>query len=83
MVGLVNNGEIKPSHFVVRAGGVALTPEGRKAVLAAYERRLATEVRHPVFGYRVSYRRVMEVQARLLGAYLLGEVPEYVPFVTR
>lgn len=83
VVNLVNNGEIKPSHFVVRAGGVALTPEGRKAVLAAYERRLATEVRHPVFGYKVSYRRVMEVQARLLGAYLLGEVPEYVAFVTR
>ncbi|MGH9090234.1 MAG: CRISPR-associated endonuclease Cas4g/Cas1g [Acidimicrobiales bacterium] len=83
VVSLVNNGEIKPSHFVVRAGGVALTPEGRKAVLAAYERRLATEVRHPVFGYKASYRRVMEVQARLLGAYLLGEVPEYVAFVTR
>lgn len=83
VVNLVNNGEIKPSHFVVRAGGVALTADGRKAVLAAYERRLATEVRHPVFGYKVSYRRVMEVQARLLGAYLLGEVPEYVAFVTR
>lgn len=83
VINLVNNGEIKPSHFVVRAGGVALTPEGRKAVLAAYERRLATEVRHPVFGYKVSYRRLMEVQARLLGAYLLGEVPEYVAFVTR
>jgi CRISP-associated protein Cas1 len=82
-VNLINNGEIRPSHFVVRAGGVALTPEGRKAVLAGYERRLATEVRHPVFGYQVTYRRVMEVQARLLGAYLLGEVPEYAAFVTR
>ncbi|HVX23553.1 MAG TPA: CRISPR-associated endonuclease Cas1 [Acidimicrobiales bacterium] len=83
VINLVNNGEIRPPHFVVRAGGVALTPEGRKVVLAGYERRLATEVRHPVFGYQVTYRRVMEVQARLLGAYLLGEVPEYVPFVTR
>lgn len=83
VVNLINNGEIRPSHFVVRAGGVALTPEGRKTVLTSYERRLATEVRHPVFGYRITYRRVMEVQARLLGALLLGEVPEYVSFVTR
>lgn len=83
VVNLINNGEIRPSHFVVRAGGVALTAEGRKAVLAGYERRLATEVTHPVFGYQITYRRVMEVQARLLGAYLLGEVPEYIAFVTR
>lgn len=80
---LVNNGEIRGSHFVVRAGGVALTREARRIVLKAYERRLDTEVRHPVFGYRVSCRRVLEVQARLLGAHLLGEVPEYVAFVTR
>lgn len=83
VVNLINNGEIRPPHFLVRAGGVALTPEGRKVVLAAYERRLATEVRHPVFGYQITYRRVMEVQARLLGAHLLGEVPEYVAFATR
>jgi CRISP-associated protein Cas1 len=79
---LINNGEVKPSDFVVRAGGVALTSGGRKAVLAAYERRLDTEVTHPTFGYRVTYRRVMEVQARLLGAHLLGEVPDYVAFTT-
>ena len=80
---LINNGEIKPSHFVVRAGGVSLTPEGRKKVLRAYERRLEVEVLHPEFGYRITYRRVIEVQARLLAAVLLGEVPDYRPFVTR
>lgn len=79
----INNGEVGSSSFVVRAGGVALTREGRRAVIAAYERRLEQQVRHPVFGYRISYRRVLDVQIRLLGAYLLGEVPEYVPFMTR
>jgi CRISPR-associated protein Cas1 len=83
VISVVNNGEVRASNFTVRAGGVSLTSEGRKAVLAAYERRLAGEVTHPVFGYAVSYRRIMEVQARLLGAYLLDEVPAYVPFVTR
>jgi CRISPR-associated protein Cas1 len=52
-------------------------------VLRAYERRLSTEIKHPVFGYRISYRRVLDVQARILAAYLIGEVPEYTPMVTR
>jgi CRISPR-associated protein Cas1 len=82
-INAINNGEVGAGDFFVRAGGVALTSDGRKAVLAGYERRLATQVRHPTFGYRVSYRRVLEVQARLLAAHLLGEVPSYVPFMTR
>jgi CRISP-associated protein Cas1 len=82
-INVVNNGEVKLSSFIVRAGGVSLTQDGRRAVLAAYERRLDTEVTHPVFGYRVTYRRVLEVQARLLAAYLTREVPDYVAFTTR
>jgi CRISPR-associated protein Cas1 len=82
-IGVVNNGAVSESDFIVRAGGVALTPGGRRAVLRAYERRLDVEVRHPVFGYRVSYRRLLDVQARLLGAYLLGETSEYSSFETR
>ncbi len=80
---LVNNGEVSPASFLRRAGGVALTDAGRRAVLAAYERRMDTLVTHPMFGYRVSYRRVLEVQARLLGRALLGEIPEYPAFCTR
>jgi CRISPR-associated protein Cas1 len=83
VLNLINNGEVKPSHFVVRAGGVMLTAEGRRAAVTGYERRLDAEVRHPTFGYKVSYRRVLEVQARVLAAHVLGEIPEYVPFMTR
>ncbi len=83
VLNLINNGEVRPSDFVVRAGGVGLTDEGRKAALQAYERRLDIEVTHPVFGYTIAYRRVLEVQARLLAAHLLGELPGYTPMVTR
>ena len=79
----VNNGEVRASFFVVRAGGVALTADGRKAVIASYERRLDVEVPHPVYGYRISYRRVLEVQARVLAAWMLGEIPDYAAFTTR
>ncbi|OHV43962.1 hypothetical protein BCD48_26510 [Pseudofrankia sp. BMG5.36] len=83
VLNLVNNGEVSERDFVIRAGGVALTAAGRKAVIAGYERRLDIEVTHPVFGYRISYRRVLEVQARLLAAHLLGEIPSYTAFTTR
>ena len=40
-------------------------------------------VTHPVFGYRISYRRVLEVPARLFARFLLGEIPSYPEFRTR
>lgn len=83
VLNLINNGEVGSTDFLVRAAGVTLTASGRKAVLAGYERRLDHEITHPTFGYKVSYRRVLEVQGRLLGAHLLGEVPDYTTFVTR
>ncbi len=83
VIGLLNNGEITASDFLRRAGAVSLTKDGRRKVLRAYERRLDTEIRHPVFGYRISYRRVLDVQARLLAAVLVGEIPAYQAMVTR
>jgi CRISPR-associated protein Cas1 len=80
---LINNGEVTPASFIRRAGAVALTDAGRRAVIAAFERRMDTLVTHPIFGYRISYRRVLEVQARLLARALLGEIPRYASFCTR
>ncbi len=80
---LINTGEIRPHDFVTRAGSCALTTVGRRKVLKAFDRRMTTEVRHPVFGYRVSYRRAVEVQVRMVAAVLLGEIEHYQPFVTR
>jgi CRISPR-associated protein Cas1 len=79
----INNGEVRPSDFLSVAGSVALTEDGRKRFIGTFERRLSQEVTHPVFGYRVSYRRLMELQARLLARHLLGEIPEYPNFTTR
>lgn len=83
VIQVINNGELSHRDFLVRAGGVGLTADGRRSVIAAYERRLDAEVKHPTFGYRCTYRRTMEVQTRMLGAHLMREVPEYVPFTTR
>jgi CRISPR-associated protein Cas1 len=80
---LINNGEVRRADFIARGGAVALTESGRKRVIEAYERRLDTLVTHPTFGYQISYRRVFEVQARLLARYLSGEIPFYPAFCTR
>lgn len=80
---LFNQQELNPGDFVRRARGVALTARGRKTVLAGYERRMNQLVTHPVFGYTISYRRIVELQARLLRAFLMGEVTGYRPFTTR
>lgn len=83
VIGLINNGEVRQSDFIVRAGAVALTDGGRRRVLDAYERRLDTMVTHPLFGYAISYRRIFEVQARLLARFLMGEIEHYPAFCTR
>ena len=80
---LINNGEVGPESFIRRAGAVALTDAGRRAVLAAYQRRMESAIIHPLFGYRISYQRILQVQARLLGRALLGEIPTYPAFCTR
>lgn len=79
----INNGEVRPSDFISVAGSVSLTSDGRKRFIASFERRLSQEITHPLFGYKVSYRRVLEIQARLLGRYLLGELQEPPGFTTR
>jgi CRISPR-associated endonuclease Cas1/CRISPR-associated protein Cas4 len=79
----INNGEVRPSDFVSAAGSVALTEDGRRRFIATVERRLSQEITHPLFGYKVSYRRLFELQARLLGRFLLGDIHEYPDFTTR
>jgi CRISP-associated protein Cas1 len=79
----INTGAVALDDFRRHALGVALTSEGRRRFLKVFERRLGEEITHPVFGYRVSYRRVLEVQVRLLARHLMGEIPEWPDFRTR
>jgi CRISPR-associated protein Cas1 len=79
----INTGVVQAPDFVRRGGAVALTQAGRARFLNAYERRMDEEIAHPLFGYRVSYRRILEVQVRLLARHLGGELPTYPSFLTR
>ena len=79
----INTGEVGPNDFVVAVTGTALTQAGRRRFVEAFERRLSQETTHPVFGYQVSMRRMLLVQARLLSRFLLGELPSYPHYLPR
>jgi CRISPR-associated protein Cas1 len=79
----INTRMVTPRDFVQAGPAVALTPTGRKGFFRAYELRMDTLVTHPLFDYRVSYRRLLEIQSRLLARLLEGEIGEYPVFVTR
>ena len=78
-----NNGEINEKSFMRGHLGVVLTADGRRSVIQAHERRLDMELKHPLFGYQVSYRRVLDLQARVLAASFTGELDSYTPLMTR
>jgi CRISPR-associated protein Cas1 len=79
----LNNRMITLEHFVRAGDAVNLTAAGRKVFFQVYEQRMISLITHPVFDYKVSYRRVLELQARILARHLTGEISEYVPMVTR
>jgi CRISPR-associated protein Cas1 len=83
VLGLVNNRVIDAGDFVRRGRSCALTEVGRRKVIRAYEARMDALIRHPIFHYQVSYRRVFEIQARLLARAIAVELPGYRPFTTR
>jgi len=83
VINAINTRMVTATDFVRSGDAVALTPAGRKSFYHAYELRMDTLVTHPIFEYRVSYRRLLEVQARLLARVLEGEIGDYPVFITR
>jgi len=79
----INEGSFSQKDFVQSKGFCTLKPHAKKRWIKAYERRVSEMVTHPVFGYRLSYRRIFTLEARLFGRFLSGEIPEYHPLMTR
>ena len=83
VIGAFNNGELKATDFTDVLGATRLRSGGRRALIAAYERRVTGRFRHPTFGYEVTWRRAMEVQARLVLGVIDGTQPRYRGVCTR
>lgn len=82
-VAAFNRNELGEGHFLRTAAGCALTEPGRRAFFNAYNRRMNTEITHPVFKYRLSYRRMLVLHARMIAAWLTGEIPDLIFLTTR
>lgn len=79
----INNGEITSSGFTNVLGACTMRPDARKALINAYEQRVQSTFRHPVFGYEVTWRRAMEIQARMILGVLDGTQERYLGITTR
>jgi CRISP-associated protein Cas1 len=79
----INNRVVTEKDFVRAGQAVNLTTPGRKRFFQTYEQRMSSLITHPLFDYKVSYRRALELQARLLAKTLTGEIAEYIPLMTR
>jgi len=82
VLSVLNNRELQPDDFTESLGAYRLSEDGRKRFLQAFERKMNDEFKHPVFDYRCTYRRAIELQARLLSRYLQEGIA-YKPLLLR
>lgn len=79
----LNNGMVRKADFLIGRHSTVMKPRARRALIQAYEKRMEQLVTHPVFDYRVSYRRILEIEARGLAKYIAGEQKGLVFFTVR
>lgn len=82
-ISLLNRRELDVGDFTRTTRGTFMGDEARKQFWRAWFRRMDTEVSHPQFGYKMSYRRMLDVQTRQFWRFCRGEALEYHAFTTR
>jgi CRISPR-associated protein Cas1 len=82
VLSVLNKKEIQPDDFTESLGAYLLSENGRKTFLQAFNRKINDEFKHPVFDYRCTYQRAIELQARLLSRSLQENIP-YQPLTLR
>ena len=83
VITLINNNAINEKQFTHQLGTYRLTDHGRRTFLTKLESRFEQTITHPTFNYKTTYRRSIELQARLLAKTLTNEIPHYPPFQVR
>ncbi|MBF2000788.1 MAG: type I-MYXAN CRISPR-associated endonuclease Cas1 [Synechococcales cyanobacterium M58_A2018_015] len=74
VMGAVNRGQWEVwDDFEVRGQQVWLRESGRRKFIDLYERRKQETWKHPILKYSLTYRRLMELEVRLLEKEWMGE----------
>jgi len=80
---VINSGIIQKNDFLEAEGFCQMKQATKKKWIGAYENRVDELITHPQFGYRMCYRRIFQLEVRLLARVLEGEFENYIPLTTR
>lgn len=79
---LLGKNMITKKDFEKDMGGILLKEKGRKTFVRAFDERLKTTIHHRGLGRKVSYRRLIRMEAYKLQKHLMQE-EKYSPYVSR
>lgn len=77
---LLNKKEIQANHFEKSMNGCLLKENGRKVFLKAWEEKINETFKHRSLGRKVSYKRLIKLEAYKISKYILGIEESYKPF---
>ncbi|HBT16037.1 MAG TPA: subtype I-C CRISPR-associated endonuclease Cas1 [Firmicutes bacterium] len=81
---LINNRQVDIKGFTAKeSGGVIMTDEMRKVIIASWQRRKQEEITHPFLGEKIAIGLIPYAQAMLLARHLRGDLDAYPPFLMK
>ncbi len=83
VMSLLNNRMLQPHDFEETLGAWRMSEAAKRLFLQKFEERLNETITHPIFKTKVTYRRCLEIQMRLLSRWLLGELRYFREFHIR
>jgi CRISPR-associated protein Cas1 len=83
VLSVLNNRSLKIHDFEETLGTWRMSDDARRLFLQKFEERLSETIKHPIFKTKVTYRRCLELQLRLLSRCLLGELKQFREFHSR
>ena len=75
------DGVMEPTRPAIKRHAIFLNSDALQRVIAAYERRMTSEVVHPPTGDKTTLRRCMELQVRQLARVVKGEEAKFQPMM--
>jgi len=81
---LINNRQVDIKGFTTKeSGGVIMSDEMRKNVIASWQKRKQEEINHPFLGEKILIGLIPYAQAMLLARHLRGDLDAYPPFLMK